>query len=79
VADLARLHELGQVAGGLLDGDGAIGPVHLVEVDVVDTQRPQRILDTGLQRGATGVARHATIAAAQPTLRGDHDFVPVSA
>jgi hypothetical protein len=53
--------------------------VHLVEVDVVDAQRPQRILDTGLQRGATGVARHATIAAAQPTLRGDHDFVPVSA
>jgi hypothetical protein len=49
--------------------------VHLVDVDVVDAQRAQRVLDARLQRCAARVAHHAIVRSAQPALRGDDDLV----
>src|SRR5947207_1398593 len=44
VADLARGHQLGHRAHGLLDRRGRVGAVQVVEVDVLDTEPPERRL-----------------------------------
>ena len=45
MADLALVDELLQRAGGLREGDLGVGPVHLVDVDVVDLERLEAALD----------------------------------
>jgi hypothetical protein len=54
VADLARLDLPGQRAGGLLDGRVRVGPVLVVEVDVVGAESLQGGVDRAadVRRGA---------------------------
>ena len=44
-ADLAGMHEVGQRAQGLIDISARIGDTHLIEVDPIGLQAPQRPFD----------------------------------
>jgi hypothetical protein len=61
----------GMNAGGLL-------PVHLVGIDDVGAQAPQRVLNLLDDARAAGVAEHLAIAPVQPDIRRNNDFVACS-
>jgi hypothetical protein len=70
VADLAFGDELPQRARRLGGRNLRVGPVHLVQVDVVDTQRSQAGVHALAQPLRAGVADQAGISHAQGTLGG---------
>src|SRR5207237_6254479 len=53
------LHEVVEGAHGLLEGDGAVGPVHEIDVDVVGAEVLQRVVD----------GRHGALTAAVTQVR----------
>ncbi len=55
VAHLALPHELIEGGQGLVDGDLRIGAVNLIEIDVIGSQSPQRVL-TGSDQVAARIA-----------------------
>ena len=57
------------------EGDLRVGPVHLVDVDVVDFERSQAVLDSAAKPGATGIADEPLLGHPQATLGRDHDLV----
>src|ERR1700682_2889898 len=46
---------------GFLDRHGGIGPVHLIEIDDIGTQTPQRILDLLANAGLAGIAERPAV------------------
>ena len=46
MSDHARLHEFFERPGGFGQWHGGVGPVHLVQIDVLDAQCLQTVLDT---------------------------------
>ena len=75
VADLALLDEVGQRAERLVDVDGRVRAVHLVEVDPVGAQAPQRALDLADDPAARDAALVGVVAHRSPELRGQDDVV----
>ena len=75
VADLALVHEVAQRAERLVDVGVLVGPVDLVEVDVVGAQPPQAVLAL-LEDPAAGPAVHVRVLAHRPHELGrEHDAV----
>jgi len=77
VADLAFGDELPQGARRLGDRNLRVGPVHLVQVDVVDAQRCQAGVHALAQPLRARVADQAGIGHAQGALGSEHELVPV--
>jgi len=75
VADLARLHQLLERAGGLLERCRAVGPVDLVEVDVVGAEMVEARVDSLAEPLGARVADDAVALRPQAALRGEHDLV----
>ena len=75
VADLALLNEIGERAERLVDVGFGVGAVHLVEVDPVGTQAPQRVLDLGDDPAARTAAVVRVLVHRHTELRGQHDIV----
>ena len=75
VADLAFVHELLKRRGGLGKGHLRVGPVHLVDVDVVDFERAQAVLDSAAKPGGTGIADETLVGHPQAALGRDHDLL----
>jgi hypothetical protein len=75
VSDLALLHEVGERSERLLDVDLRVGAVHLVEVDVVGAQAPQRVLDLGHDPAARSSTLVGVLAHRDEELRGQDDVV----
>jgi len=75
VADLALSHHLVERAGGVLERRVGIGPVHLVEVDVVGAEVAQGRLDAPAQRLRARVALQAVVGQQEAALGGDHHLV----
>ena len=75
VADLALLDEVGERAERLLDVDGRIGAVHLVEVDVVGAEAPQRVLDRPDDPAPRPAAPVGVLAHRHEELGREHDVV----
>ena len=82
VAHLSRVDQLAQRADGLLDGGVRVGTVHVVEVDGLDAQTPQRCV-TGRAHvlrpaaGARLVRVHHSDGPGDPKLGGDLQLVSV--
>src|SRR5207244_2336492 len=76
VADLALPHQVLQRAGGLLGGSVLVGPVDLVQVDVVRTEVPQARFDALAQPAAARVSEKPAILRPQAALRGDDHVLP---
>jgi hypothetical protein len=78
VADLARVLQLDQRADGVLDRHRGVGPVELVERDLVELEPPQAALARLPQVVRMPVDRPLTgPGALQPALGGDHEVVRV--
>ncbi len=73
--DLARLDERVQCAEGLLDRNGRVGEMQLVEVDPVGTQPPQARLDGCRDPAGARAAVTGRRAVGRPELRRDHYLV----
>src|ERR1700722_17446617 len=78
VADLALGDQFAQRARRLGGRHGRVGPMHLVQVDVVHAQHGQAGVDSSAQPFRTCVANKDGISLAQPTFGCDHDFVAVA-
>src|SRR5713226_2175582 len=70
-ADPAKIIETAQRLGRPLDGDQRIGPVHLVEINIVGAQARQRIPDFPEDALVACVAEHLAIAPFKADLGGD--------
>src|ERR1700730_2343190 len=55
-ANLPLFVEVAKGSGGLLDGDQRVGPVHLVDIDVVRLKTTERILELLEDTWTRGVA-----------------------
>lgn len=75
MADLARVDQFLEGAGGLRERDLQVGPVHLVDVDVLDVQRLQAFVDPTAKPVRTGVAHQAVGGHPQAALGRDHNLV----
>src|SRR5689334_3113138 len=76
MADLALVDELLERRGGLRERRVLIGPVDLVEVDVVHPQRLQALLAAAPQPGRARVAHEAALVVDPlPALGRDHDRI----
>jgi hypothetical protein len=75
VPDLSLLDELVECRGRLGEGDVGVGPVHLVDVDVIDPERTQAVLDAGAKKVGARVANQAVVGHPQAALGRDHDLV----
>jgi hypothetical protein len=75
VADLALMDEIGQRAERVVDVGVRVGTMHLVEVDPVGAQAPQRVLDLGDDPAARDAAAVGIVTHRPPELRGQHDVV----
>ena len=75
VADLALVDEIGQRAERLVDVGVRDGTMHLVEVDPVGAQAPQRVLDLGDDPAPRDAAAVGIVTHRAPELRGQHDVV----
>ena len=76
MTDQAGVHELLECTGGLGVGDLGVGPVHLVEVDVLDPQRLEARLDAAAKPTWARVAHQTLVAHPQAALGGDDDLSP---
>src|SRR5690606_8022528 len=77
VADLALVDQFLQRRGRLLGRGLLVGPVHLVQVDVVDPEVTQALLDAAAQVLARGLAGPVA-ARVDAALRGDDDAVAIA-
>ena len=76
VADLAFVHQLLERTRGLRERDLRVGPVHLVEVDVVDAERLEARVDVRCAKpGGAGVADEPVVGHPQAALGRDHHLV----
>ena len=71
VADLALVDERAQRLGGLGERRRRIGPVHLVEVDVLDAEILEALLHTAPHEARAGVTVQLAALHAQAALGGD--------
>ena len=78
MADLAFGEQVPQGARRLGSRHGRVGPVNLVQVDVVGTQRGQTGVHTSAEPFRTRVADQAGIGLAQPAFGGDNELVAVT-
>ena len=78
VADLARPLQVGQRRQGLLVAGARVPAVHLVEVDVVDTEAAQAVVEGGDQPAAGAALVVALVAHRHERLGGEHDVVAPS-
>ncbi len=76
--DLAGRDELAHGSPGLLDRDGRVDAVLVVEIDVVDAEPSQRRVTRGVHVVGTAVHAHPAAVAASlvAELRRQHDLVP---
>ena len=72
-ADLSLDEQCEHRLGGFLHRHQGIGPVDLVDVDVIGAQPPQRILDLAQDARAAGIAEHAAMLPFKSGLGGDDD------
>ena len=72
-ADLAFLKEVRKGAGGLFDRNEGIGPVQLIEIDVICLQPPQRGLDFLSDARRRGVAADSVAVPLEAAFRRDED------
>src|SRR4029079_14351862 len=70
-ADLALLVERQHCLCGLIDRDQRLGPMHLIDVDVVGPQPAQRVLALAHDSLAARIAKNLTVTPFQPDLGGD--------
>ena len=77
--DLARLEQLPEDQGGLLERHLGIGPVDLVEVDAVGLQAPQRLLHLLAHPLRRGVPEHPAALPVEPDLGRDHRALAAAA
>jgi hypothetical protein len=75
VADLALLDEVGECAERLVDVGVEVGAVHLVEVDPVGPETPQRVLDRPDDPAPRASAPIRVVAHRHEELRGQDDVV----
>jgi hypothetical protein len=67
--------KIGERAEGLVDVGVRDGTMHLVEVDPVGAQTPQRVLDLGDDPAPRDTAAVRIVTHRPPELRGQHDVV----
>ena len=73
VPDLALGDQPGERLRGLIKGRAGIGPVHLVQVDVVGAERPQAGVDALPDPAGACVTNQAAVSGPQSALGGDDD------
>ena len=76
VADLALPHQILQRARGLLGGCVLVGPVDLVQVDVVRTEVPQARFDALPQPPAARISEEPASLQPKAALGGDEHVLP---
>src|SRR5258705_4627109 len=72
-ADLALLEQGTHDIGGFFDCHQRIGPVHLIDVDIVGLKPTQGILDLLQDSHTAGIAEHLSIFPLKPSLGGNKD------
>ena len=70
-ADLSLLIERSHRRSGFLHRHQRVRPVHLVDIDVIGAQTPQRVFDLARDALAARVAEHASVAPLQADFGGD--------
>src|ERR1700685_1805932 len=60
---------------GFLDRDNGIGPMNLIDVDVIGSQPTQGVIDLAHDTVATGIAKYLPIFPLKSDLGGNHHFV----
>lgn len=73
VANLAFVDELVERRGGFGERNVRVGPVHLIEIDVVDSERAQAVVDALAKPLAARIAGETVVGHPQSALRRDHD------
>ena len=76
MTDLALLDEVLERPGGLLSGCVLIGPVDLVQADVVSTQVPKARFDTLPQPRAARISEEPVSLHPEAALRGNEHVLP---
>jgi hypothetical protein len=75
VAELALVDELLERSSGIGERDVRVGPVHLIEVDVVNAERLQALVDSTAKPSGARVANEPMLGHPQAALGSDHDLV----
>src|SRR5207248_6426574 len=75
-ADLPILHELVEGAHRLLERDGAVRPVHEIDVDVVGAEVLEGLVDRGEGSLPAAVPKVRLVAVVHPELADDDRLVP---
>lgn len=75
-ANFSGVVELEHRLSDLLDRHFGVRPMHLIEVDDIGPQTPQRIIDLLADARPAGIAEYLAVVPIQPDLGGDAD--PVS-
>jgi len=78
VANLALPHQVLHRAGGFLGRSVLVGPVDLVQVDVVRIEVPQARFDALAQPAAARIPEKAATLHPEAALRGDEHVLPPS-
>jgi hypothetical protein len=78
VAELAGADEVGERAEGLVEVDGRVPAVDLVEVEVVGAEAAQRVLDRDHDPAAGAAAVVRVVVEGHEELRREHDVVAAS-
>lgn len=76
MADLALVYEMLKGARGLGERDLRVGPMHLVDVDVIDAEGLQALIDSTAKPIGAGVAHEPLLSHPQTALGRDHHLVP---
>ena len=76
MTDLPFAHEIGEGAAGLVGGRVRVGPVHLVEIDVVGPQIPKARFDAFTQPARARISLQRVAFLAKAAFRRDDHAVP---
>ena len=72
-ADLPLLEQRLHRVRGFLDRNQRVGPMNLIDIDVIGSKPAQGIFDLAHDAGAAGVAKYAAILPFESDLGGDND------
>ena len=78
MGDPARCNEIAQGACGLGGRHSVVRPVHLVQIDVIDTHRAQAGIHAAPEPVGTAIADQARTRLAKTTFGRDDDLVSLS-